>query len=56
MSKEYKAPPELMKFFKKIMDLKVFVKKEMESSDDPILKEIYERLDDAIKVDSISKS
>lgn len=52
-NKEFQLTPEFMKFFDKIIDLKSFVKKSSEELDsDPILKEIYQRLDEIIKTDS----
>lgn len=49
MLEKHIASPEMKKFFTKLLALKDFVKKEMKNKNDPIIKEIYERLDEIIK-------
>jgi hypothetical protein len=46
---EYQTTPDLDKFFRKLLDLKEFIKTEYEASQLPILKYLYDRLDTIIK-------
>ncbi len=50
MSAEIKTSPEMKKFFEKLLNLKEFVYKASKDADaDPIISEIYKKLDEAIK-------
>jgi hypothetical protein len=44
-----KADPDLMKFFSNLLELKRFVLDKLEEKSDPVLREIYEKLDSIIK-------
>lgn len=48
-TKELQATPEMAKFFENLLDLKKFVKQASEQSKDPLIKNIYDRLDVIIK-------
>lgn len=41
----------MMKFFEKLLKVKNYVKSNMDKSKDPVLKEIYMKLDEIIKED-----
>lgn len=47
--KEYVADERMQLFFKKLLELKEFVKKESENSENSTLNDIYNRLDKIIK-------
>lgn len=47
--KEHQASPEMMKFFKRLLDIKEFVKEKYKETNDEILKEILDKLDETIK-------
>lgn len=47
---EHKASEEMKKFFENLLEIKAFVKTKHEETNDPTLKEIYERLDKVIKI------
>ena len=48
-TKTYQADERMQKFFNKLLDLKSFVKTQSDKSKDPILRQIYEKLDEIIK-------
>ena len=41
----HQAPEYLHKFFNKLVDLKSFIKEKYDETQDPILKEIYDKFD-----------
>lgn len=47
--KEYKATPEMAKFFENLLDLKEFVKRAAEEYEFNVMQEIYDKLDAIIK-------
>ncbi len=49
MSEEIKSSPELAKFFKRLLDLKQYIKDAAENNEDPQLLDIYTKLDEIIK-------
>lgn len=49
--KEFPLCEEMKKFFDNLLEIKEFVKKEAESSKDPILYQIYNMLDRVIKTE-----
>ena len=49
MPEKHKASPEMMKFFEKLLDLKKFIKNELDNCEDPIMREIYKKIDEIIK-------
>jgi len=49
MKEEIQASTELGLFFKKLLDLKEYVKNEADTSQDEVLIEIYNRLNEIIK-------
>ena len=50
MIEEYKTSPNMKKFFDNLLDIKEFVKEKYEDSNDEVLKEVYAKLDSAIKL------
>ena len=55
MSEKYTASPSMQKFFEKLLSLKSFVREEMKKKKDPVLDEIYKRLEETIKSTEESK-
>ncbi|WP_161792759.1 hypothetical protein [Parachlamydia acanthamoebae] len=49
MRKEYQASKNLGKFFQNLLEIKEFIKNKSSKNEDPILKEIYDKLDKVIK-------
>lgn len=49
MSEKYTASPNMQKFFDKLLKLKDFVKQELKNKKDPVMDEIYKKLDEIIK-------
>jgi len=49
MKETYPASPNMQKFFTKFSSLKEYVKKQLKNKNDPVLLEIYERIDDMYK-------
>lgn len=49
MENEIKATDEMMKFFEKLLSLKEYVRKKTEESENKILQEIYNQLEEIIK-------
>lgn len=47
---EYQASESMKKFFENLLEIKAFVQMKHEETNDPILKEIYEKLDKVIKI------
>lgn len=49
MSEEIKMSPELKKFFQRLLEIKQFVKESSKKSNEPVLEEIFLKLDELIK-------